>query len=75
MNFKPKTTDYWTLQKCCDYIYELTNIKRLPNTLLVWHRKGLIGQHGKRIKLKTVVRIKRRYCTQIWLDHFLKEIG
>jgi hypothetical protein len=75
MSFKPKTSDYWTMQACCDYIYKLTNIKRKPNTILTWGRSGLVGQHGKRVKLKTVLRIKHRYCTQIWLDNFLREIG
>jgi hypothetical protein len=70
-----KAKDYWTLQKCCDYIYELTNIRRKPNTLLMWSRAGLIGQHGRRVKLKTCLRIRSRYSTQIWIDDFLREVG
>ncbi len=70
-----KVKDYWTLKKCCEYIYGLTNISRKPNTLLTWSRSGLIGQHGKRVKLKLVTRIRRKYCTQVWLDDFLREVG
>jgi len=75
MSFKPKTTDYIGMQACCDYIYKLTQIKRKPNTILTWSRSGLVGQHGKRIYLRTVLRIKHRYTTYKWLDKFLKEIG
>jgi hypothetical protein len=75
MSFKPKTTDYMTLQACCDYIYKLTNIKRKPNTILSWGRSGLVGQHGKRVKLKLVSRIRHKYCTKAWLDKFLTEVG
>lgn len=75
MPFKPKTTDYITLQEICNYIYELTQIKRKPNTILSWSRVGLIGQHGVKVYLKTVVRIKNRYSTKAWVDKFLKEVG
>ena len=70
-----KVKDYWTLQKCCDYIYALTNIKRKPNTLITWSIKGLIGQNGRRVKLKTALRIRNRYSTQVWIDDFLREVG
>jgi hypothetical protein len=70
-----KVKDYWTLQRCCEYIYTLTAIKRKPNTILSWSRLGLIGQNGQRVKLKTCRRINNRYSTQVWLDDFLREVG
>jgi hypothetical protein len=72
---KPKNEDYKSLQECSDYIYTLTRVRRLPNTILMWYRKGLIDKHGSRIRLKTARRLKRRYSTIEWIDDFLREIG
>ena len=70
-----RTEDYISLQAASDYIYGITNIRRKTNTLVVWSLKGLLGQHGTRVKLHTVRRLKRKFTTKEWVDNFLREVG
>ena len=72
---KPKIEEYKSLQECSDYVYGLTGVRRLPNTILNWSRQGLIGKHGRKVKLKTARRLNCRYSTIAWLDAFMAEIG
>ena len=72
---RPKIEDYISLPQASDYIYGITGIRRKANTLVKWSLDGLISQHGARVKLRTVRRLKRKFTTKEWVDIFMKEIG
>jgi hypothetical protein len=70
-----RNEDYISMEVASDYIYGITNIRRKANTLIMWSLKGLLSEHGVRVKLHTVRRLKRKFTTKEWVDNFMKETG
>jgi len=40
-----------------------------------WYRRGLISNHGTKVRLKVARRHRRLYCTMKWLEDFIREVG
>lgn len=70
---RPKNADYIKLYEIPAILYELTGLVRASSTIKIWARKGVVGKHGHRVRLKTAKRLGKRYTTRQWVEEFLGE--
>ena len=70
-----KTTDYIRLTRAAPLVYKLTGVSRSKHTVRRWHLIGKSNSSGEMIKLKSVLRLGKRYTTVYWLKKFIKEVS
>jgi hypothetical protein len=76
LQMRPKITDYITLTKAAEKVYELSGVTRKRGTVYKWAEIGRISaEHGKVVKLRVTNRLGRMYTTVDWLKKFIKEIS
>ena len=73
-NMKPSYKDLILLSRIPALLKQITGQDRQAQVIHAWAKKGRIGQHGKRIYLKTYRRLGRKFTTQTDLEEFIKEL-
>ncbi len=73
---KRKEYDWIPVAKVMDYVFEVTGVKRTHwRGVYYWISPGLVGKHGKRVKLKyETITFRRWYTREKWVRDFLGEL-
>ncbi len=72
---KPKNVDLIKLDDVPTLLTELLGVTRNRSTIYNWVRHGRSDYHGRNVKLKTTVRLRKHYTTKQWVLDFIREIG